>query len=154
MSSCTKATAGPNSSALRRSEGDTATARFDSERASLDGEISRAAESLDAARGRTDELEALLAELRQSSSAAHDRRGQIEVERARIESEAEHLARACYSELAMSLEDVVTSVELGLAAQNQLAGQGQQAESRRISADIYRNMRKSAEIRCIDDCDN
>ncbi len=103
------------------SEGDTATARFDAERASLDGEISRAAESLDAARGRTDELEALLAELRQSSSAAHDRRGQIEVERARVESEAEHLARICYSELAMSLEDVVTSVELGLAAQNQLS---------------------------------
>ena len=110
------------------SEGDTATARFDAERASLDGEISRAAESLDAARGRTDELEALLAELRQSSSAAHDRRGQIEVERARIESEAEHLARTCYSELVMSLEDVVTSVELGLAAQNQFAvGSGQQA---------------------------
>ena len=110
------------------SEGDTATARFDSERASLDGEISRAAESLDAARGRTDELETLLAELRQSSAAAHDRRGQIEVERARIESEAEHLARACYSELVMSLEDVVTSVELGLAAQNQLAvASGQQA---------------------------
>jgi chromosome segregation protein len=103
------------------SEGDTATARFDSERAELDGEIGQAAESLDAARGRTDELEALLAELRQSSSAAHDRRGQIEVERARIESEAEHLARACYSELVMSLEDVVTSVELGLAAQNQLS---------------------------------
>ncbi|HJQ68290.1 MAG TPA: LAGLIDADG family homing endonuclease [Blastocatellia bacterium] len=103
------------------SEGDTATARFDAERAELDGEIARAAESLDQARGRTDELEALLAELRQSSSAAHDRRGQIEVERARVESEAEHLARICYSELAMSLEDVVTSVELGLAAQTQLS---------------------------------
>ena len=111
------------------SEGDTATARFDAERAELDGEINRAAESLDAARGRTDELEALLAELRQSSSAAHDRRGQIEVERARIESEAEHLARTCYSELAMSLEDVVTSVELGLAAQNQLAESSEIADS-------------------------
>lgn len=102
-----------------RSEGDTATARFDAERASLDGEIAAAASRLDQARGRTDELEALLSEFRQSSAAAHDRRGQIEVERARIESEAEHLARSCYSELAMSLEDVVTSVELGLAAQSQ-----------------------------------
>jgi chromosome segregation protein len=105
-----------------RSEGDTATARFDAERASLDGEIIAAVARLDQARGRADELEALLSEFRQSSAAAHDRRGQIEVERARIESEAEHLARSCYSELAMSLEDVVTSVELGLAAQSQFSG--------------------------------
>jgi chromosome segregation protein len=111
-----------------RSEGDTATARFDAERASLDGEIAAVAARLDSARGRTDELEALLAELRQSSASAHDRRSQIEVERARIESEAEHLARSCYSELAMTLEDVVTSVELAQAAQSQLAaGSAEQA---------------------------
>ncbi len=106
-----------------RSEGDTATARFDAERASLDGEIADVAARLDAARGRTDELEGLLGELRQSSAAAHDRRSQIEVERARIESEAEHLARICYSELAMALEDVVTSVELARAAQNQFSSE-------------------------------
>jgi chromosome segregation protein len=102
-----------------RSEGDTATARFDAERASLDGQIAAVAAQLDAARSRADEVEALLGELRQSSASAHDRRSQIEVERARIESEAEHLARICYSELAMALEDVVTSVELARAAQNQ-----------------------------------
>ena len=60
-----------------------------------------------------------------SPTAVRDRRGQLEVERARIESEAEHLTRTCFSELAMSLEDVVTSV--------QISGQwsvisGQQAE--------------------------
>src|SRR5262249_11925895 len=46
----------------------------------------------------------------------------LEVERARIESEAEHLTRACFSELAMSLEDVVTSVELARAAERQGPG--------------------------------
>jgi chromosome segregation protein len=50
--------------------------------------------------------------VRQATAAAHDHRGHIEVERARIESEAEHLTRSCFSELAMSIEDVVTSVEL------------------------------------------
>jgi chromosome segregation protein len=57
-------------------------------------------------------LETLLDELRQAAAAAHERRSQIEIERARIESEAEHLTKTCFSELAMSLEDVVTSVEL------------------------------------------
>jgi len=52
----------------------------------------------------------MLGELRQAVAAAHDRRGQIEVER-RNRSEAEHLTKTCFSELAMSLEDVVTSVE-------------------------------------------
>src|SRR6185295_11055616 len=89
-----------------------ALARFDAERASLDESIGAASEELQTARARTDELETMLSEMRQAVSAAHDRRSQFEVERARIESEAEHLARACFSELAMSLEDVVTSVEI------------------------------------------
>ena len=122
-----------------RSEGDTATARFDAERASLDGEIADVAARLDGARGRADELEALLADLRQSSAAAHDRRSQIEVERARIESEVEHLARICYSELAMALEDVVTSVELGLAAQSQssvVSGPSPEGADSQIKSDL------------------
>src|SRR6185295_12257346 len=89
-----------------------ALARFDAERSSLDESIGAASEELQTARARTDELETMLSEMRQAVSAAHDRRSQFEVERARIESEAEHLARACFSELAMSLEDVVTSVEI------------------------------------------
>ena len=59
----------------------------------------------------------MLGELRQAAAAAHDRRSQSEVDRVRIESEAEHLTRTCFSELAMSLEDVVTSVELAGTAQ-------------------------------------
>src|SRR5262249_17484536 len=47
------------------------------------------------------------------------------VERARIESEAEHLTRDCFSELSMTLEDVVTSVELCRAA---AAGEPEDAE--------------------------
>src|SRR4029077_7320736 len=71
-----------------------------------------ASEELTFSRTRTDELEKTLGELRQASETAHDRRGHIEVERARIESEAAHLTKTCFAELAMSLEDVVTSVEL------------------------------------------
>ncbi|HXG92618.1 MAG TPA: AAA family ATPase [Blastocatellia bacterium] len=103
-------------------EGANAAAAFEAERVALAERVSAAAEELQTTRARGDELEDILSELRQASSAAHDRRGQIEVERARIESEAEHLARTCFSELAMSLEDVVTSIELGLAAEKQASG--------------------------------
>lgn len=87
-------------------------AGFESERASLAEQINAGSEELSSARTRTDELEKLTGELRQATSAAHERRNQIEVERVRIESDAEHLARTCFSELAMSLEDVVTSAGL------------------------------------------
>ena len=104
-----------------------ALARFDAERASLDESIGAASEELQTARARTDELETMLSEMRQAVSAAHERRSQFEVERARIESEAEHLARACFSELAMSLEDVVTSVEI---SGQELEGGPQKSEVR------------------------
>jgi chromosome segregation protein len=93
-------------------EGASVAARFETERASLSELIQAGSEGLASARARTDELENTLGQLRQAASAAHDRRSQIEVERARTESEAEHLTRTCFSELAMSIEDVVTSVEL------------------------------------------
>ena len=93
-------------------EGAGAAMRLETDRASLGQLITSAAEELSSARARSDELETLLDELRQAAAAAHERRSQIEIERARIESEAEHLTKTCFSELAMSLEDVVTSVEL------------------------------------------
>jgi chromosome segregation protein len=95
-----------------RAEAENALALFEAQRASLDEGIDAASRELQSARARADELESLLSEMRQAASAARDRRGQFEVERARIESETEHLARMCISELAMSLEDVVTSVEI------------------------------------------
>jgi len=101
--------------------------RLETDRASLSELIEAGSGELASARARSDELETMLGELRQAVAAAHDRRGQIEVERARIESEAEHLTKTCFSELAMSLEDVVTSVELAgsgrwSVASGQLAG--------------------------------
>jgi chromosome segregation protein len=103
--------------------------RLETDRASLGELIDAGSEELASARARSDELEKMLGELRQAAAAAHDRRGQIEVERARIESEAEHLTKTCFSELAMSLEDVVTSVELtrtALAIEVQSAGAEEQ----------------------------
>ncbi len=99
-------------------EGAGTAARFEQERASLAEMINAGSEELAFSRTRTDELEEAVGELRQAAGAAHDRRGQIEVERARIESEAAHLTRTCFTELAMSLEDVVTSVELMKTAQS------------------------------------
>jgi chromosome segregation protein len=116
-----------------RAEAEKALAGFESQRASLDEGINAASEELQSARTRMDELEGLLTEMRQAASAAHDRRGQFEVERARIESEAEHLARTCLSELTMSLEDVVTSVELG--GQWSVAG-GQRSEVRGQKSEV------------------
>jgi chromosome segregation protein len=86
--------------------------RLETDRTSLGELITAGSAELSSARSRCDELEMMLGEMRQAAAAAHDRRGQIEVERARIEAEAEHLTKACLSELAMSIEDVVTSVEL------------------------------------------
>ena len=100
-----------------------ASARLESDRASLVETIGIASEELAFSRMRTDELEKTLGELRQASSAAHDRRGHIEVERARIESDAAHLTKTCFAELAMSLEDVVTSVELTMERPSVSGGQ-------------------------------
>ncbi|HJQ26126.1 MAG TPA: AAA family ATPase [Blastocatellia bacterium] len=99
---------------------------FERERQALAEKIQVASERLTAARARADELETLLSSLRQQSDAVRDRRGHLEVERARIESEAEHLTRDCFAELAMPLADVVTSVELARAAEQQLPVAGSQ----------------------------
>lgn len=110
---------------VSHAEGSTAAERFEAEATALAEQIGVASESLAASRARTDELSSILAELRQQSEAVRDRRGQLEVERARIEAEAEHLTRTCFSELAMTLEDVVTSVQI--SGQWSVAG-GQQTE--------------------------
>jgi chromosome segregation protein len=104
-------------------EGASAAMQFEVERASLAELIDVGSTRLTLGRARTDELEKTLGELRQATAAAHDHRGHIEVERARIESEAEHLTRSCFSELAMSIEDVVTSVELAGTQESEVRGQ-------------------------------
>lgn len=90
-----------------QSEGESATVEFDSQRATLTEEITDATQMLVAARARTDELEKTLAEFRQNATLVRDQRGRLQVERARIESEAEHLTRTCFAELAITLEEVV-----------------------------------------------
>ena len=104
-------------------EGASAAMQFEVERASLAELIDVGSTRLTLGRARTDELEKTLGELRQATAAAHDHRGHIEVERARIESEAEHLTRSCFSELAMSIEDVVTSVELARTQESEVGSQ-------------------------------
>src|SRR5205085_5511744 len=99
---------------------------FEHEREALTEKINAASDHLAAARNRSDELETLLTNLRQQSEAVRDRRGHLEVERARIESEAEHLTRDCFSELAITLGDVVMSVELARAVEKQLSVAGSQ----------------------------
>jgi chromosome segregation protein len=101
-----------------QAEGESATVEFDSQRASLNAEINTANESLTSARTRTDELEKMLAQLRQQSTAVRDERSHLEIERARVESEAEHLTRTCFAELAMTLDEVLTE-QMALAASPQ-----------------------------------
>jgi chromosome segregation protein len=91
-----------------QAEGESATAEFDTARQTLSEEINGATESLTSARTRSDELERMLAEIRQQATVVRDQRGHMEVERARVESEADHLTRTCFAELAMTLEEVVT----------------------------------------------
>jgi chromosome segregation protein len=90
-----------------QAEGETATAEFDSARATLAEEILVSNESLAAARARTDELEKTLVEFRHNAAHVRDKRGHLEVDRARVESEAEHLTRTCFAELAMTLAEVI-----------------------------------------------
>jgi chromosome segregation protein len=104
-------------------EGAGAATQFETERVSLAELIDAGSARLTSGRARTDELEKTLADVRQATAAAHDHRGHIEVERARIESEAEHLTRSCFSELAMSIEDVVTSVELAGGQKSEVRSQ-------------------------------
>ena len=99
-----------------QTEAENSRKRLEDEVASLATEVGSKTQSLTALRARLDELDAILVELRQSVAAAHERRSQIEIERARTESEALHLRKTCFSELAMTLEDVVTSVELAQTA--------------------------------------
>ena len=112
-------------------------AGFASERASLAEQINAGSEELTSARARTDELETLTGELRQATAAAHERRSQIEVERAKIESDSEHLSRTCFSELAMSLEDVVTSAELAGGQTSEVRSQRSEVrgQTSEVSAD-------------------
>jgi chromosome segregation protein len=84
---------------------------LETEAAGLAGEIAVAGEGLVSVRTRSDELGAMLIELRQELAAAGERKGQLEVEQARTESEAEHLAKSCFSELAASLAEVVAGIE-------------------------------------------
>ncbi|MBI3650310.1 MAG: AAA family ATPase [Acidobacteria bacterium] len=92
-----------------QSAGESATVEFDARRAALTAEINRATESLTAARKRADELEKALAQVRQQAAAARDQRSHLEVERARVEADAEHLTRTCFAELALTLEEVIAS---------------------------------------------
>jgi chromosome segregation protein len=122
-------------------EGAGIAARFESERASLAEQINAGSEELSSARARTDELEKLTGELRLAASAAHERRSQIELERVRTESDAEHLARTCFSELAMSLEDVVTSAELAGGQTSEVRGQMSEDDDGEQSADLTSDLR-------------
>jgi chromosome segregation protein len=120
-----------------QAEGINAVERLDAERAALAEQVGAESDSLQRARARADELERMLAEMRQAEAEARDRRGHVEVEQARIESEAEHLARACHTELAMSLEDVVTSVELARGQWPVASGLGAEEERRALSEEEH-----------------
>ncbi len=96
------------------SEGESATLRFDEERALLTEKIESATQMLLSARAKSDELEKTLSELRQQATAARDRRSHTEIELTRVKSDAEHLARTCFSELAMTLEEVLAKPASGV----------------------------------------
>lgn len=120
-----------------RAEADDSIKLLEAEIASLTAETAEATATLTSSRARVDELDALLAELRRQSSAAHERRSRIEIERARVESEAQHLGKICFSDLAMSIEDVVTSVALERIG-NEEAGAELDVEAARARLDDLR----------------
>jgi chromosome segregation protein len=92
-------------------EGGAVAAGLETDAAGLAGEISTAAARLTVVRTRSDELSTVLAVLRQNSATAHEQKGQLEMEQVRTQSEAEHLAKSCFAELATSLADIVMAAE-------------------------------------------
>ncbi len=90
-----------------QAEGDSATEQLDSEQHTLAQAIQIASETVKTAREKSDSLDAILRDVRPRTSQVRDERSHLEVEQARLEAEATHLARTCFSELAMSLEEVV-----------------------------------------------
>ncbi|MGH9830087.1 MAG: hypothetical protein ACREDR_43300, partial [Blastocatellia bacterium] len=103
-------------------EGSIELARLESECQRLATEVARALEHQTAVRGRSDELETQLSVVRTSVSSAREQRAHIEIEQARLQSEADHLARMCVTELAVLLQDVVATVEAELADQGTATG--------------------------------
>lgn len=93
--------------------------RLETESARLSGEVTAATEHLTSVRTRSDQLGAALADIRTSVAAAREQRAHIEVEQARIQSEADHLSKMCIAELTMPLQEVVASVEGSLASGEQ-----------------------------------
>jgi chromosome segregation protein len=93
--------------------------RLQAESARLAGDISQLSEHLGAVRKTADELEALLSGLRQDSADAYQHRGRIEVELTKIQSDAEHLARSCLTELGQPLKEVISSVDVSAIAGSQ-----------------------------------
>jgi chromosome segregation protein len=99
------------------SEGENAALRYEEARAVLAEQIENATNLLMTARAKSDELEKTLSELRQNATLARDQRSQTEIELTRVKSNAEHLARTCFSELAMTLEEVLAKQEAGISSQ-------------------------------------
>jgi chromosome segregation protein len=102
-----------SSAAVAESE----SARLNAESQRLGTDISSLSEHLGAVRNTADELETTLSALRQESADAHEHRGRIEVHLTRIQSEAEHLAKSCLTELGLPLNEVIASVEAASSRQ-------------------------------------
>jgi chromosome segregation protein len=98
---------------------------LETDRIALAEEMSAGTTALASVRGRTDELEAMLAEVRQSSSAAHEARGQIEIERAKVLAESDHLAKSCFAELTVPLPELIANHEESAALEEASSGAAQ-----------------------------
>jgi chromosome segregation protein len=85
--------------------------RLEAESLRLARNIGELSEHLGNVRSQADELESLLSTLRQDAAEAHEQRGRIEVELAKIQSEAEHLAKSCFTELGQHLPELISSSE-------------------------------------------
>lgn len=83
---------------------------FTTKRESLEGKLADATAALAEARRRADAFEEELHWLRERIDAARERCSAVEIERARLLSDIEHLQRACLAELSQPIEEVVEAV--------------------------------------------
>jgi chromosome segregation protein len=104
-------------------------ARLEAEALRLAGDIGQLGEHLGKVRTTADELEMLLSGLRLDAADAHEHRGRIEIELTRIQSEAEHLAKQCLTELGQPLNEIILSSNSQEAIVDELALAEESAES-------------------------
>jgi chromosome segregation protein len=113
--------------------------QFSDERAGMDEALTAAMQRLTYARSESDAIEAAISELRERLEGVRARRSELEIERARLLADEEHIRRDAYAELGQTVEEVVEAASAVRARGNdglaQTVEEGEEEEGQGVAAD-------------------